>query len=240
MRARWPLPVLLALPLFLACGTGSTEDSAGDSADSSTGEAPAGSGSNAAGDVRQSLDDPQIPELNEQGPDVWRARFQTTQGNFMVEVHREWAPIGADRFYNLVNNGYFDGMKFFRVVAGFMAQFGIHGDPAISMRWLEATLQDEPVTQSNTRGRITYAKSGAPNSRSVQLFINYGNNAALDRQGFAPFGEVIEGMDVVDSLYSGYGNATTSRQGEIAMQGDAFLDANFPELDSIVTAAIVD
>ena len=137
-------------------------------------------------------------KLNAKAPDRFRARFDTTEGTFIIEVHREWSPNGADRFYNLVKNGYYDGVKFFRVVPGFVVQWGIHGDPSIATTWLKATIPDDPVKESNTRGFVTFAKSGSPNSRSVQLFINLVDNVRLDKMGFAPFGMVLEGMDVVD------------------------------------------
>jgi len=178
-------------------------------------------------------------KLNEKAPATFKAKFDTTQGEFIVEVTRAWAPIGADRFYNLVKNGYFDGVKFFRVVPGFVVQFGIHGDPTIAKKWLDANLNDEPVKGTNTRGFLTYAKSGAPNSRSVQLFINLGDNSRLDQMGFAPFGKVTKGMEVVDKFFGGYKDQPTARQGEIAEGGNKFLDQNYPKLDSIKTASIV-
>lgn len=232
MRARWPLALLLALPLVLGCSQAATEAGA----DTSTGDATAAATDEGGVD----LSNPRMPALNEQAPDTFKARFETSQGDFVVKVDRSWSPHGADRFYNLVKSGYFDGVRFFRAVDNFMVQFGIHGDPKIAMRWLEATIPDDPVKQSNKRGLITYAMSGQPNSRSVQVFINYKDNAFLDAQGFAPFGEVIEGMEVVDSFYKGYGERTTSAQGQIASLGNTFLDINFPKLDEIETARLVD
>ncbi len=137
--------------------------------------------------------------LRETAPATYKARFETSKGAFVVDVHREWAPNGADRFYNLVKNGFYDDVRFFRVLDGFMVQFGINGDPKISAAWREARIPDDPVKQSNKRGFITYAMAG-PNTRTSQVFINYGDNSALDRQGFAPFGQVSSGMDVVDAL----------------------------------------
>jgi peptidyl-prolyl cis-trans isomerase A (cyclophilin A) len=177
-------------------------------------------------------------KLNAKAPESFKARFDTTQGTFVIEVHREWSPNGADRFYNLVKNGYFDGVKFFRVVPGFVVQWGIHGDPAIATTWLKATIPDDPVKESNKRGFVTFAKSGAPNSRSVQLFINLVDNIRLDAMGFAPFGMVLEGMDVVDKLYGGYSENLTKLQGRIAEEGNAFLEKNYPELDAIKKASI--
>jgi peptidyl-prolyl cis-trans isomerase A (cyclophilin A) len=177
-------------------------------------------------------------KLTAKAPETFKARFDTTKGTFVVEVHRAWAPHGADRFYNLVKNGYYDGLKFFRVVPGFVVQWGIHGDPAIATTWLKSTIPDDPVTQSNKRGYVTFAMSGAPNSRSVQLFINLVDNDRLDAMGFDPFGQVVEGMDIVDKLYGGYGEALKSLQGRIAEEGNAFLEKNYPQLDSIKKASI--
>lgn len=181
--------------------------------------------------------------LTAKAPDVFQVQFDTTKGPFVVEVHREWAPNGADRFYNLVANGYYDNAKFFRVISGFMAQFGIHADPAINKAWRPAMIQDDPVTQSNTRGMVSFAMSGR-NTRTTQLFINYSDvNARLDTMGFAPFGKVIEGMDVVDALHSGYGEGAPRGRGpdqrRIIEEGNAYLTAEFPELDSIKTARIL-
>ena len=177
-------------------------------------------------------------KLTAQAPERFRARFDTTKGTIVIEVRREWSPHGADRFYNLVKNGYFDGVKFFRVVPGFVVQWGIHGDPSIATKWLKATIPDDPVKQSNKRGFVTYAKSGAPDSRSVQLFINLVDNGRLDGMGFAPFGDVTEGMDVVDKLYGGYAEGLTRLQGRIAQEGNDFLEKNYPELDGIKKASI--
>lgn len=177
-------------------------------------------------------------KLTAQAPERFRARFDTTKGTIVIEVRREWSPHGADRFYNLVKNGYFDGVKFFRVVPGFVVQWGIHGDPSIATKWLKATIPDDPVKQSNKRGFVTYAKSGAPDSRSVQMFINLVDNGRLDGMGFAPFGDVTEGMDVVDKLYGGYAEGLTRLQGRIAQEGNDFLEKNYPELDGIKKASI--
>ena len=153
------------------------------------------------------LSDP--ASLNEKAPAVYKAKFDTSKGSFVVEVHRDWAPNGADRFYNLVKNGFYDNARFFRVIDGFMAQFGINGDPNVAAVWRDANIKDDPVKQSNTRGMITFATAG-PNTRTTQVFINFGDNAALDGQGFSPFGKVVSGMDVVDSLYGGYGEGAPS------------------------------
>ncbi|HYR43174.1 MAG TPA: peptidylprolyl isomerase [Terriglobia bacterium] len=174
--------------------------------------------------------------LKERAPAIYKVNFDTSAGVFQVEVHTDWAPNGADRFYNLVKNGYYDGCRFFRVVPGFMVQFGINGNPAIQRNWENANITDEPVKQGNTRGFITYAKSGAPNSRSTQVFINFKDNSFLNRQGFAPFGKVISGMEVVDKIYSAYGERPD--QGRTQAEGNAYLAKDFPKLDYIKKATI--
>jgi peptidyl-prolyl cis-trans isomerase A (cyclophilin A) len=180
--------------------------------------------------------------LNEKAPDTFKVTFDTSKGPFVIQVHRAWAPVGADRFYNLVKNGFYDDTRFFRVLDGFMAQIGINGNPSIQSNWRTATIQDDPVKESNKRGFVTFAKSGAPNSRSTQIFINYRDNSSLDRQGFAPFGEVTSGMDVVDKLYSGYGEGAPSgrgpEQGKIQAEGNAYLVKDFPKLDYVKKATI--
>jgi peptidyl-prolyl cis-trans isomerase A (cyclophilin A) len=190
----------------------------------------------AAQGAPEKLTDP--TKLNAKAPETFKAKFDTTKGVFVVEVHRAWSPNGADRFYNLVKNGYYDGVKFFRVASGFVVQWGIHGDPLIATTWLKSNIQDDPVKESNKRGYITYAKSSQPNSRSVQVFINLSDNSRLDATGFAPFGKVIEGMDVVEKLYGGYAEGLTKLQGKIAEEGNAFLEKNYPELDGIKKATI--
>jgi len=174
-------------------------------------------------------------QLTEQAPEKFKAKFDTSKGNFVVEVHREWAPKGADRFYNLVKNGFFDDARFFRVVPDFMVQFGLHGDPNIQKNWANANIQDDPVKQSNKRGYITFATRGA-NTRTTQMFINFKDNAGLDRQGFAPFGEVTSGMDVVDKINSQY--AERPNQGSMQAEGNAYLNKEFPKLDYIKKATI--
>lgn len=177
--------------------------------------------------------------LKEKAPEMFKALFETSKGEFVVEVKRSWSPIGADRFYNLVKNGFFDGVRFFRVVPKFVVQFGIHGDPDLAMKWLESKIEDDKVVESNKRGFLTYAKSSQPNSRSTQLFINLSDNSRLDAMGFSPFGKVIKGMDTVDKLYDGYGEQITQLQGEIATKGNAYLDKAWPKLDAIKKATIV-
>jgi peptidyl-prolyl cis-trans isomerase A (cyclophilin A) len=174
--------------------------------------------------------------LTAKAPATFEVKFTTTKGDFVVQVNRAWAPTGADRFYNLVKHGFFTDAAFFRVISGFMVQFGISANPAVSKVWSNADIKDDPVTQSNRPGMLTFATAG-PNTRTTQLFINYGNNAALDAQGFAPFGSVISGMDVVQQIYSGYGESPD--QGAITAKGKAYLDKSFPKLDSIKSATIV-
>ncbi len=177
----------------------------------------------------------------EQAPATYNAKFTTSQGAFTIKVTRDWAPLGADRFYNLVKSGYYNDIRFFRVLrkpSPFMAQFGIHGDPAVSAAWRDARIADDPVKQSNKRGFVTYAMGG-PATRTTQVFINYADNANLDRGGFAPFGEVTEGMSVVDSLYADYGEGGGAPdQGAMQMKGNEYLKASFPKLDYIKTATI--
>ena len=181
--------------------------------------------------------------LTETAPDVFQARFETNKGEFVIEVHRAWSPRGADRFYNLVSNGYYDDVRFFRVIAGFMAQFGIHGSPEVSAAWADRRIDDDPVVQSNTRGFVSYAKSDA-NTRTTQIFINFGDNSRLDATGFSPFGQVVEGMEVVDQIYSGYGNTQPSGTGPyppfIHTRGNEYLDEEYPNVDFVRRATIVE
>lgn len=174
-------------------------------------------------------------------PETFNVKFDTSVGEFVVKVTRAWAPNGADRFYNLVKNGYYDNVRFFRVVSDFMAQFGIHGDPKIAAPWRGARIKDDPVRQSNKRGTITYATSG-PDARTTQVFINFRDNGGLDNQGFAPFGQVVSGMNVVDALYSGYGDGAPRGRGpdqaRLQAEGNAYLMKDFPQLDYIRKATI--
>jgi len=179
--------------------------------------------------------------LKEKAPETYRVKFDTSAGPFTVEVTRSLAPNGADRFYNLVKNGYYNDARFFRVISGFMVQFGINGDPAVNRVWQAARIPDDPVKGSNTRGTITFATAG-PNTRTSQVFINFGNNASLDAQGFAPFGKVVSGMEVVDKINSEYGEGAPSgrgpRQDLAQSQGNTYLNKEFPKLDYIKTATI--
>jgi peptidyl-prolyl cis-trans isomerase A (cyclophilin A) len=174
---------------------------------------------------------------NETAPATFHVSFDTSRGPVMIEVTRADAPTGADRFYNLVKAKYFDGARFFRVIPGFMAQFGLAADPAVSKTW-DVPIQDDPVKASNVRGTLTFAATGAPNSRSTQLFINFGDNSRLDSQRFAPFGKVVSGMEFVDQIYSGYGE--NPDQGRIETEGNTYLEKEFPSLDYIKTARLVE
>jgi peptidyl-prolyl cis-trans isomerase A (cyclophilin A) len=170
--------------------------------------------------------------------------FDTSEGDFIIAVHPGWAPIGAEHFRELVEAKYYDNCRFFRVIDGFMAQVGINGDPAVTAKWHDSTIQDDPVKVSNRRGRVTYAKSRQPNSRSTQVFFNYVDNGSLDAGGFAPFAEVIQGMEVLTKLYKGYGDGPPDGAGpdqdQIRTRGNDFLQSEFPELDYIETARIYD
>lgn len=176
-------------------------------------------------------------------PDKFRAKLETSKGDIVIEVTRKWSPNGADRFHELVTLGYYDGARFFRVLDDFMAQIGMHRDPRVHQKWMNANIPDDVVVESNERGHVSFATSG-PNSRSTQFFINYRHNGNLDRQGFSPFGKVVEGMDVALSLYSGYGEGAPRgrgpSQGKIIEGGNAYLKANFPKLDYIKKASIVE
>ena len=179
-----------------------------------------------------------------QAPEVFLADFTTTQGDFVVEAHRSWAPQGVDRFYNLVRLGFYDDTRFFRAIPDFMVQFGIPGNPAVAAKWRDATIADDPVTQSNLRGFMSFAQTGQPNSRTTQIFVCFANHPQLDRSGFAPFAKVVRGMEVVDSLYKGYGEGAPSGQGpdqgRVQSEGNAYLDRDFPRLDRILKTRIVE
>jgi peptidyl-prolyl cis-trans isomerase A (cyclophilin A) len=171
-----------------------------------------------------------------QAPPEFKVRFDTSKGPVVIEVHRDWAPNGVDRFYELVKSGYYDEARFFRVVPNFVVQWGINKDPKISQKWSQNFIPDDPVKESNHLGYITYAKRG-PDTRTTQLFINLADNASLDAMGFAPFGKVSEGMEVVQNLYSGYGQ--TPDQNLIQLQGNDYLQSQFPQLDYIKTARVL-
>ena len=182
-------------------------------------------------------------KLTEKAPETFKAQFDTTKGKFTIEVTRSLSPNGADRFYNMVRSGYFKDVAFFRVVPGFMCQFGIHGDPSVSAKWREANIADDPVKGSNTRGTITFAMGG-PNTRTTQLFINFADNTRLNSMGFPSFGKVISGMDVVDKINGEYGDmpqqgGSGPNPARIAVEGNAYLKKDFPNLDYIKSASIV-
>jgi len=185
---------------------------------------------------------PEDKYWSQSAPEVFPVRVETSKGEFVIEVHRSWAPLGGDRFYNLARTGYFDNSRFFRVRAGFIVQFGIAGDPAVAAVWMNQTIKDDQPHQSNTRGTVAYAMTG-PDTRTTQLYINLGDNSRLDGQGFAPIGKVIAGMEVVDRLYSGYdesagGGMRGGKQGKIFEGGNAYLDREFPMLDKLLRARI--
>jgi peptidyl-prolyl cis-trans isomerase A (cyclophilin A) len=216
---------------------------------SSPASAPAATGAEADGAGKAATPDvPVDPKLldvdaaNATAPDTYDVLFDTSEGEFVVTVHRDWAPIGADRFYNLVSIGYYDDSAFFRVVQGFMVQFGIHGVPKVSSAWKVARMADDPRKQSNRRGTISFANSG-PNTRTTQVFINYNTHTQLDDMHFAPFGEVTRGFEVVQKLHAGYGDGPPNGPGpdqrDIERQGNRYLKKRYPELDWIKTAKIV-
>lgn len=218
------LPVLLMLA---ACDSGSRTSPPAPPAKPATPAAPA------AGNP---LLDPTHPEMRKEAPAEYTVRFDTSRGAFVVRVTREWAPQGADRFYNLVRHGFFDGARFFRVVPGFVVQWGLHRDPDVNAAWRSAVIPDDPAgKQTNARGTITFATAG-PNSRTTQLFINFADNARLDKMGFAPFGKVVGGMEVVDAINPEY--REQPNQGRIQAEGNAYLQREFPRLDFIQKATI--
>lgn len=194
--------------------------------------------------------DPEVPEAataggkeTPTGADDYQVLLETTKGNIKLEVHPDWSPRGAERFKELVKMGYYNDTAFFRVIDGFMAQIGINGDPELHAKWRDNNIMDDPVVESNKRGYVSFAKTGMPNSRSTQFFINFGDNSNLDGMGFSPFAKVIEGMDVVDSLYKGYGEGAPQGrgpyQGKIVDKGNVYLKKEFPMLDYIKKATIV-
>ena len=191
------------------------------------------------------LIDPSHPEWIRPSPPVWRARFVTSKGDFIVEAVRERAPIGVDRFYNLVRLGYYDDTRFHRVSEGYIVQFGLHGDPLVNAAWLHRQLPDDPAHGSNVRGALAFAMSPEPNTRNTQIYINLGDNTRNDVEPFAVFGRVVDGMDVLDRIHSGYGEQSGSgvrqgRQGPIIEGGNAYLDQNFPLLDRLIRATLVE
>lgn len=193
-----------------------------------------------AGFNREALMNPAGEAFKQAAPERFRVRFETTAGDFTVEVERALAPQGADRFYNLARHGFYHGQRFFRVVPGFVVQWGMHGDPEISAKWQDAGIPDDPVGGSNTRGTLCFAATQEPNSRTTQIFVNLGDNAYLDGYGFAPFGHVTEGMETVDKLNGEYGEAPSKKQNLIQEQGNRYLQERFPALDSIKATKLLD
>jgi len=247
MRIASSLAVVSALSLALFSGCTNSDAEQKSAEEEKAQEKPSGTGAaekkpqetkpaeKEAAKPNPAMLDPKL--ANEKAPDTFKVKMSTTKGDFTIEVTRDWSPKGADRFYNLVKIGYFTDVAFFRVIENFMAQFGIHGDPAVSAKWRSANIPDDPVKASNGRGYITFAKSSLPDSRSTQFFINFKDNTPLDRMGFSPFGQVVEGMAVVDSIYKGYGESPD--QGRIQMEGNKYLKKDFPNLDYIKSATII-
>ncbi len=171
----------------------------------------------------------------EKAPDTYKVKFDTSKGPFVIEVHRAWSPLGADHFYNLVKSGFYNDVRFFRVVPNFMVQFGMAADPKVQAAH-NTSIKDDPPKESNKRGYVTFAKTGAPNSRTTQIFINFKDNTFLDSQGFTPFGQVVSGMDVVDKINAEYGERPN--QNQIRSEGNAYLNSQFPKLDYVKTATV--
>jgi peptidyl-prolyl cis-trans isomerase A (cyclophilin A) len=228
--AQRPLPILRRLFLLagiLATGLGTACSGAPDAEE--------------AADPR--LSDPLLRPARyaETAPDDFRVRLETSAGDVVIRVHREWAPLGADRFYNLVRGGFYDDTRIYRVVPGFMAQFGLNGNPYVNQVWKSEYLVDDPVTQTNARGRVAFAKGGR-HTRTTEVFISFKDNSALDDDGFAPFGEVIEGMEAVDAFYAEYGDGPPRGDGPYqamaAARGNEYLDADFPDLTHIISATV--
>ena len=191
----------------------------------------------------RALQNPDDPLWTQPAPEVYRVRIETTKGEFVLEAKRALAPRGAARFYHLVQCGFYDNSRFYRVIAGRFVQFGIAGDPKIAQIWRDARFPDDPVRASNVPGTFAFAMTG-PDARTTQIYINTGDQSRLDKMGFAPFGTVVAGMDVVDKLYSGYGEHSgggmrAGRQGKLFEQGNAYLDREFPRLDKLLRATIL-
>jgi peptidyl-prolyl cis-trans isomerase A (cyclophilin A) len=228
-------PILIAAAVSLALSIPALPASAADDAKS----APAPS----QGDGHPALLDPSL--ATDRAPDTYRVKLETTEGDVVILVNRSWAPNGADRFYNLVEIGYFEDVAFFRAIKAFMVQAGFHGDPKVNAVWSQARIDDDPILQPNKRGMVTFAQPSAPNARTTQFFINTVDNDYLEQHGsFAPFGKVISGMEVVDEIYTGYGEGAPRGRGPsqaaIARDGNAYLKSSFPELDYILRATIID
>lgn len=231
----WGLSISL-LVILSACSptekNAAAPDSANDVANVETNDQAVAPNDDDPADMARLLDP---NDLNAQAPELFNVEIETTKGRIVVEMHRDWAPNGVDRFYNLVQAGFFKDIALFRMVKGFVVQFGIHGTPLVSSVWREARIQDDPVKTSNERGTLTFATAG-PNTRTTQLFVNLGDNAMLDRQSFAPIGKITSGMEVVDALNYEYGERPN--QGKIQKEGNAYLKDKFPNLDYIVSMKI--
>jgi peptidyl-prolyl cis-trans isomerase A (cyclophilin A) len=230
----WKKIIMKTLTItFMACAIALAQTKSGDTAKKSAAPAAA---KKAAPATAPGPDLLKPATLRAKAPEVYKVKFTTTKGDVIIQVNRAWAPLGSDRFYNLVKNGFYKDAAFFRVLPRFVAQFGIPARPEVAAAWDHAYILDDRVTQSNKRGTLTFATAG-PNTRTTQIFLNFSDNAALDGQGFAPFGEVIEGMELVDKFFAGYGESPD--QGRITAFGKAYLDKSFPNLDRIVTAVVL-
>ena len=224
-------------------GSGTAQQGSG-TAQQGSGTTQQGSGTQGSGSANKNTPNPALtnPALaNKKAPEKFHAKFVTTKGDFVIEVTREWSPVGADRFYNLVDIGYFNNIAFFRAVPGFMLQFGVHGDPNISKHWKAANIKDDqPGKASNVPGFISFAKTGLPNSRSAQMFINLANNGFLDRQGFTPFGKVVEGLEVIGKINTEYGENERTDQAMFVEKGNEWLLKKYPRLDIIKSVTFVE
>lgn len=226
--------------LVLGCTLGCTNKQPAGGADGKAGATPTAAAQPAGGSP--ALLDPSLAK--EKAPATYRVRLETTKGNVVLELHRDWSPEGADRFYNLVKSGFFEHVAFFRAIDGFMVQFGMSGDPSVQKAWNAYAIPDDPPgVQSNKRGYITFAMRG-PNTRTTQVFVNYKDNVQLDSMGFTPFGQVVEGMEVLDSLYKGYGEGAPKGKGpdqmRLTKEGNAYLESDFPKLDWLEKAVLVE
>lgn len=204
--------------------------------------APAPAAVSTANARASALLDPELPWWRTRAPDTFHATIESTKGKIVLEVHRAWAPLGADRFYNLARAGYFDDSRFFRVLPKYIAQFGIPGDPAVTSVWKDRRFADDSVRQGNVRGTVAFAMTG-PDTRTTQLYINLKDNPHLDSQGFSPIGRVVDGMNLVDSLYDGYGERAgggvrAGRQQQMLAGGNVHLDTHFPKLDRLIRVTV--